>query len=83
MNETRNRMLAAEVTTEPGLSVGAPRFLFEGDFYDQGRGPSVSHDLAPDGQKFVMIQDLSEPRLNELQIVQNWFEEVKRLVPTN
>jgi hypothetical protein len=43
-------------------------------------------DIAPDGRRFVMLQSTAleegaaEPQ--KLIVVLNWFEEVKRLVPT-
>ena len=47
---------------------------------------SRDYDLMPDGERFVMmfpaagadVGDSSPPRIN---VVQNWFEELKRLVP--
>ncbi len=42
--------------------------------------------ISPDGQRFLMIKegeqtaDTSEP--TQLIVVENWFEELKRLVPT-
>ena len=38
-------------------------------------------DLSPDGQKFVMIQDAPEPTVTQIHVVQNWTEELERLVP--
>ena len=37
----------------------------------------------PDGQSFAMIDDSEgEPAPTQLILVQNWAEELKRLVPT-
>ena len=50
-------------------------------------GNGRSYDVAPDGQRFLMIkegggaEDASAPA--SLIIVENWFEELRRLVPTN
>ena len=58
--------------------------LFEG-IYRAGVGRS--YDVAPDGQRFLMItasggaEDTSAP--TSLTVVLNWFEELRRLVPTN
>ena len=42
------------------------------------------YDVTPDGQRFVMIEiGESEQAPNQLILVQNWGEELKRLVPTN
>jgi hypothetical protein len=36
----------------------------------------------PDGQHFIMIQSTHpDPPKTELHLIQNWFEELKRLVP--
>ena len=45
----------------------------------------LNHDVGPDG-RFVTILDGAETAgavgtSNEIVIVQNWFEELKRLVP--
>jgi hypothetical protein len=34
--------------------------------------------VAPDGQRFLMVENSQDYRM---VIVQNWFEELKRLVP--
>jgi hypothetical protein len=46
------------------------------------------YDVSIDGQRFLMIQGANtvEARAHAqppLIVVQNWFEELKRLVPTN
>jgi serine/threonine-protein kinase len=72
------RMMAVDVDTREGLVLGKPRLLFERPGADEG------YDVAPDGQRFVMLDRVeSEPPPRELILVQNWSEELKRLVPTN
>ena len=39
-----------------------------------------NYDVSPDGQRFVMVKDDSAS--GRLNIVLNWTEELKRLVPT-
>lgn len=47
--------MAAPVQTEPELSVGEPRRLFESAGYTRGGG--IEHwDIAPDG-RFLMLQE--------------------------
>ncbi len=45
-----------------------------------------TYDVSPDGQKFLMIKEArpagDAPPPPQLVIVQNWTEELKRLVPT-
>jgi hypothetical protein len=53
--------------------------LFRGSFYG---GDANSYDVAPDGKRFLMIR--SDPAglgLAHVNVVLNWFEEVKRRVP--
>jgi serine/threonine-protein kinase len=78
-----NKMMAVAIETEPELSVGTPKLLFEGRFL--GTGPvhlRRQYDVSPDGQRFLMIKREQDLVPTELIVVLNWFEELKRLVPT-
>jgi hypothetical protein len=75
-------MMAVSVETEGRFKASAPRVLFEGNFERSG-GPDPNYDVSNDGQRFVMIKGADdEPLQNQINIVLNWFEELKRLVPT-
>jgi len=80
-----DEMMAVAIETEPELSVGTPRLLFEGRFLPvlSGDDPGGSYDISPDGQRFLMIQREQDLVPTEIIVVLNWFEELKRLVPTN
>ena len=71
-------MMVVRGTTEPSFTPDPPEVMFEGQY---GR----SYDVAPDGQRFLMAKrledDTSAP--SQIIIVQNWFDELQRLVPTN
>ena len=71
-------LMAVDVGIEgEELTLGKPRLLFTRTSF---RG---LYDVAPDGQRFVMIDESeSEPAPTHLVLVQNWTEELKRLVPT-
>ena len=47
----------------------------------------LNHDITPDGSRFVTIVGADpnggEQRAQQIVIVSNWFEELKRLAPTN
>ncbi len=80
-----DKMMAVAIETEPDseLSVGTPRLLFEGRFL--GTGPvhlRRNYDVSLDGQRFLMIKREQDLVPTELIVVLNWFEELKRLVPT-
>ena len=73
-----NKMMAVEVTTQPSFSAGTPKMLFEGQYLSTAGPWFCNYDVSPDGQHFLMIKE-SEPQIN---VVLNWFEELKRRVPT-
>ena len=77
-----DKMMVVEVTTQPNFSAGSPKALFEGQFFITGDG-NTSYDVAPDGQRLLMIQESAEQQRAQINVVLNWFEELKRLVPTN
>ena len=80
-----DRMMAVAIETEPELSVGTPRLLFEGRFLPvlSGDDPGGSYDISPDGQRFLMIKREQDLVPTEIIVILNWFEELKRLVPSN
>jgi hypothetical protein len=74
-------MMAVPVTTEPTFSAGAARTLFEGRYVGN---PNIrNYGLAPDGSRFLLMRPVERPplKLTHMVLVQNWFEELKRLVP--
>jgi hypothetical protein len=74
-------MLAVAVLGATPGEWGAPQKLFEGRYDLTYAGPTF--DVAPDG-RFVMIkQDVENVAdADSLVVVRNWFQELKRLVPT-
>ena len=77
-----DRMMAVAIETEPELSVGTPRTLFEGRFLAVGDQAGSTYDISPDGQRFLMIKREQDLAPTEIVVILNWFEELKRLVPT-
>jgi serine/threonine-protein kinase len=76
------RVMAVPITTAPTFSAGTPRVLFEGPFRIDG--PFRGYDVTPDGQRFLMVQEVPLPpaRVSQMVLVQNWFEELRQRVPT-
>jgi Tol biopolymer transport system component len=62
---------------------GNPRKLFEGPYVPEAETPfdARSYVLAPDGRRFLMMKEPAPPP-TQIVIIDNWVEEVKRLVPT-
>ncbi len=80
----REKMMAVDVSAG-AESAGKPTLLFKGP-YDLKDGPgATNYDVTPDGQGFVMIRTprtLESSGTTQINLVLNWFEELKRLVPT-
>ena len=77
------RMMAVPVATQPAFSVGRPTMLFEGEYLASPFPQTgVIYDVTPDGQRFLMIKDVQAASATQINVVVNWFEELKRLVPT-
>ena len=83
--------MAVPVETEPTFKPGNPRVLFKGSYFTFGLGQIAfaPWDISPDGKRFLMLretagddptQQVSEPKIN---IVINWFEDLRQRVPTN
>jgi eukaryotic-like serine/threonine-protein kinase len=77
-----DKMMAVDITTEPGFTAGKPRVLFEGH-YVPPPGTTPNYDVSPDGQRFLMIKsnEAGEAAPAQINVVMNWFEELKRLAP--
>ncbi len=74
-----DKMMVVEVQSEPAFTSGRPQLVFEGPYV---LGNSVAnYDISPDGQRFLMIKE-EEGQQDQINVVLNWFEELKRLVPT-
>ena len=74
------------IDTERSFAPGTPEVLSEGPFLPGTSGFGNNYDLAPDGQRFLMIKEeggtASSAPAEEITVVLNWFEELRRLVPT-
>ncbi len=75
-------MMTVQVDTSTTFTHGAPQPLFEGRYDTHFLR---NYDVARDG-RFLMVKDASPAdRVSERQqlaLVQNWFEELRQLVPT-
>ncbi len=73
------KWMAVSYSTNPKFSAELPKLLFEGDYVNvAGR----SYDVSPDGRRFLLLKSSEEPsRQTQLNVVTNWFEELKRKAP--
>ena len=81
---TPDTAMAVPVETGDTFQRGTPRQLFSMAPYYQGA--NLNWDLSADGQRFLMVKrDVvtgEDAPSSEIIVVQNWFEELTRLVPT-
>ena len=72
-------VMAVAYDTEPSFRPSVPIELFQGSYRFGGR----SFDVREDSQAFLMVKEDPGSAQAEIIVAQDWFEELKRLVPTN
>jgi hypothetical protein len=72
--------MSVVVSFSPNLSASQPRRLFGKPA--SSTFPTRNYDVGADG-RFLILTPYDPPteRVTELQVVLNWFEELKRLAP--
>lgn len=81
-------LMVVTISVTDRLGIGPPQVLFpvtnpsENERFRIGGNGGPSYDISPDGSRFLMIKR-SDPPVTEIIVVQNWFEELKRLVPAD
>jgi eukaryotic-like serine/threonine-protein kinase len=77
------------VSVGPGEKwiAGMPTKVIERPYFGGvGNSSPRTYDVSPDGQRFLMLKQVAAPEQSaspaRIVVVQNWLEELKRLVPT-
>ena len=72
-------VMVVRVETEPTFDPGEPTEIIPTRYDATAR----SYDVSPDGQRFLMLKDAEPSEFVEpnLIVVENWFEDLKRLAP--
>ena len=77
-----DKMMAVDISTRAGFSAGKPQMLFAGR-YVPTPATTPNYDVSPDGQRFLMLKAVEqEQAATQINVVLNWFEELKQKVPT-
>jgi len=75
-------MMSVDISTQPAFAVGNPRQLFSGQ-YMTTTITIPNYDVSPDGQRFLMLKPNEQAQAaTQINVVLNWFEDLKRRVPT-
>ncbi len=74
-------MMVVPVKLQPTLALGEPKVLFEGS-YAMDNQFNGYYDVSQDGQRFLMVKE-EQREQDQIRVILNWFEELKRLVPSD
>jgi len=83
-----NAVMAVAVQSNPAFSLGTPQKLFQSSYVGVSAGEGTPWDISADGKRFLMIKEplatsqadaAGAPR--KINVVLNWFEELKQRVP--
>ena len=79
-------LMAVATTFSKGFTPGRPRPLFRYARLYRMSGTATAYDIHPDGKRFIMVSEPDAPASDQprhqVNVVLNWFEELKRIVPT-
>ena len=85
---TANDVMAVPVKTEPSLSLGKPECLFRSMNVARDFGKGNPWDIHPKDKRFLMMKEVVLPDKpaaaeapQKINIVVNWFDELKQRVP--
>jgi Tol biopolymer transport system component len=82
---TGDAVMAVPVETEPDFKPGKPEVLFRGSYYcPAGFSDIIYWDIDPNGKRFLIVKEAKQARTEvprKINIVVNWFEELKQRVP--
>jgi Tol biopolymer transport system component len=76
-------MMAVSVDTASTFHATNATRLFSGPYFTALNGRT--YDISPDGQRFLMVKAAGEPAASsfpKVVVIENWFEELQRRVPT-
>jgi serine/threonine protein kinase/Tol biopolymer transport system component len=76
-----NLFMSVAISTSPSFHASKPTNLFGGVF-DLRTNTGITYDVDPKGNRFLMLRPAEESTAPSVMIVLNWFDELRRLVPT-
>ena len=78
-----NKVMAVPIATQPAFAPSKPTLLFEKEYgSSQFPATGIAYDVSQDGQRFLMVKESDQASApTQINVVLNWFEELKRLAP--
>ena len=87
---SEDKYMAVPVKTEPTFSFETPKILFQGTYIIPGNPFLRNWDIHPDGKRFLMVKpftvadsESTSAGSRRINVVLNWFEELKERVPAD
>jgi len=72
-------IMSAGIQKGAELTFDNPVFLFEGQYLRGREGDGGNYDVSLDGQRFLMVEEADPSASIQVNVVSNWFEELRRL----
>jgi eukaryotic-like serine/threonine-protein kinase len=74
------KLMSVDIATTPGFAAGRPKPLFDERYVNNsGR---ANYDVSPDNERFLMVEAVGQQTpATQLNVVLEWFAELKRLAP--
>ncbi len=73
-------IMAVPTETDPTFTIGNAEIVVEGSYAMPQGGRT--YDVSADGERFLMLKDNEDgSTTSQIIVVENWFEELNRLVP--
>ena len=69
-------LVVRDIHVDPTFRAGPARHVL-----DLVRGRATAFDVAPDGQRFLMLKPVADPSQYAMRVVVNWFDELRGRVP--
>jgi len=84
--DPEGRIVAVPIQLDSGFSAGSPRVIVDRPFAAALRGFGARmYDVSPDGQRFLLVKPVDGAQQKapppQIIVIQDWHEELKRLVP--
>jgi serine/threonine-protein kinase len=74
-----SKLMAVPIETRPTFTPGTPHLLWEGNYLVTGH----YFDVMPGAKQFLFIKEVEQPRAaTQINVVLNWFDELKHLMAT-
>jgi hypothetical protein len=76
-----DQMMAVDVQTQP-FRAARPKVLFTGRYLQTNAARRTDYDVAPNGDFVMLSVAEGDQAATQINLLMNWFEELKARVPT-